>query len=139
MRCSSKACGLISLHRLLKFGLHECVFRLSSTKGCTNTLNTTPHTSGGRKTKNSNAFLLRIHSSRSPSITRANTNTQKHKHALPKATLTRQEKFCLLLSFFFSFCFCCALEEYKGGLKKRETQCPSKITTGKRPKKTSSR
>ena len=138
MRCSSKACGLISLHRLLKFGLHECVFRLSSTKGCTNTLNTT---SGGRKTKNSNAFLLRIHSSsRSPGITRANAHTQKHKRALPRATLTRQEKFCLLLSFFFSFCFCCALEEYnKGGLKKRETQCPSKITTGKRPKKTSSR
>ena len=27
VRCSSKACGLISLHRLLKFGLHECVFR----------------------------------------------------------------------------------------------------------------
>ena len=24
---SSKACGLISLHRLLKFGLYECVFR----------------------------------------------------------------------------------------------------------------
>jgi len=27
VRCSSKACGLISLHRLLKFGPHECVFR----------------------------------------------------------------------------------------------------------------
>ena len=26
VRCSSKACGLISLHRLLKFGLYECVF-----------------------------------------------------------------------------------------------------------------
>lgn len=81
VRCSSKACGLISLHRLLKFGLHECVFRLSSTKGCTNTLNSTTHRGEGKqkiRTLSSSEFIHH----RVPLVSRAQTHTHKNTNAL---------------------------------------------------------
>ena len=135
------SCGVrvrsVDLYVCIAYSNLDCTsayFLLSSKIGCTNSLNTTPHTSGGRKTKNSNSFPPQ-NSFIAFLVSHARANTQKHARF---AKSDFDDKKSVFRPFSFRFVFV-ALWKSKGGLKKREIQWPSKITTGKRPKKTSSR